>query len=93
VPLIEISKLPPETRQYIARRSGLPEGLIGILAKDEDWRVRCTVAMRPDPPKEVIEALTEDEDSAVRSAARGALARMQGSRSIIGEGGRWYLDT
>jgi pentose-5-phosphate-3-epimerase len=43
-----------------------PVEVLEVLSTDEDYDVRCNVALNPNTPVEVLEVLSTDEDFVVR---------------------------
>lgn len=56
----------------------LPTGLLPLLARDADWRVRYEVAQHIATAE--LESLLDDEDEMVREAARARPAATRAAR-------------
>lgn len=71
----------PEHRAAVAWNKTIPEVVLGILARDADWRIRCDIASKRAASPSLLEQLARDESANVRASvarnprAEGALVR------------------
>lgn len=56
----------PDMREWVAHNKKIPLSILEILAGDERWRVRLTVAMKRKLSQELIVGLSGDPDESVR---------------------------
>ena len=57
----------PDMRTWVAHNKTVPLQILGLLARDEDTRVRYSVAMKRKLSQELFELLSRDPDEAVRA--------------------------
>jgi hypothetical protein len=69
LPLELLARGHPWARTLVARYPHTPQGLLGRLAADEDWRVRQAAASNPTLGAEGLSVLAADPDRDVRTAA------------------------
>jgi hypothetical protein len=62
----DVSKLSRQERKDLARNPNTPPEVLTILARDEDYWVRCGVARSPNTPPETLTILARDKDWGVR---------------------------
>ena len=62
----DVSKLPLQERKDLANNPNTPPEILTILARDEDWDVRCRVAQNPNTPPEILTLLARAENRYVR---------------------------
>ncbi|MEO5930142.1 MAG: hypothetical protein ABIR47_09425 [Candidatus Kapaibacterium sp.] len=70
----------PDMRFAVTLNKTLPTSVLMVLAKDDSWRVRCTVAKKRRLEPSIRELLSKDENEAVR---RGIAYNQKTPREIL----------
>ena len=61
-----LSNLSSQERIDLAQNPNTPLEILTLLARDENWGVRCRVALNPNTPPEILTILARDENKWVR---------------------------
>jgi hypothetical protein len=65
---MDVIRLYPELRTWVAHNKAVPLAILRLLAKDQDYKVRLTVAMKRKLDHELFVTLSADPDESVRRA-------------------------
>ena len=88
--LSKISKMSEEELRDLARSTSDVETL-NILAENENYKVRCTVAENKDTPKEALAVLARDEDYWVRCTVAGNINTPVELLSVLAKDKFWKV--
>jgi hypothetical protein len=64
--ILDVTKLPLQEREDLAYNPNTPPEILTLLARDENYYVRCVVAQNPNTPPEILTILARDEVWSVR---------------------------
>ncbi|GGM12352.1 hypothetical protein GCM10010129_65510 [Streptomyces fumigatiscleroticus] len=61
----------PEMRFWVTFNRSVPDEVLRLLVRDDDWRVRANIAGRKKAPEDVLDTLSRDDHDAVVSSVAG----------------------